>query len=167
MAGPPGRPGTLRVVDDETTQPAAMPLDLELPGGRRLPADRYSWRATTSGGPGGQHANKTASKVEVVVRISDLPLTPQEVARVYERLASRITGAGELTTSCADTRDQHRNRRIAVRRMEQLVAGALRTEKRRVPTRESMGARMRRRESKQQVSQRKRGRGRQWSPEDE
>ncbi|MCW2921146.1 MAG: peptide chain release factor 1 [Thermoleophilia bacterium] len=150
---------------DETPQPAAAPLDLELPGGRRLPADRYAWRATTSGGPGGQHANKTASKVEVVVTISELPLTPHEVARIYERLASRITGAGDLTTSCADTRDQHRNRRIAVRRMEQLIAGALRVEKRRVPTRASMGATLRRRESKQQQSQRKRGRGKRWSPE--
>ena len=44
---------------------------------------------------------------------------------------------------------------------------ALRIEKRRIPTRESMGARMRRRESKQQQSQRKRGRGQRWSPEDD
>ncbi len=152
---------------DDSSQPAATPLDLELPGGRRLPADRYTWRATTSGGPGGQHANRTASRVEVVVTIADLPLTQQEVARIYERLASRITGAGELTTSCADTRDQHRNRRIAVRRMEQLIAGALRTEKRRIPTRESMGARMRRRESKQHTSQRKRGRGQRWSEDED
>lgn len=154
-------------MDETPRQPAATPLDLELPGGRRLPADRYSWRATTSGGPGGQHANRTASRVEVVVRITDLPLTPHEVARIYERLASRITGSGDLTTSCADTRDQHRNRRIAVGRMERLIADALRTEKRRIPTRESMGARMRRRESKQQQSQRKRGRGQRWSPEDD
>ncbi len=152
-------------MDDPSQPHPSDPLDLELPGGRRLPADRYTWRATTSGGPGGQHANRTASRVEVVVRISDLPLTPQEVARLYERLASRITGAGELTTGCADSRDQHRNRRVAVRRMERLIADAMRVDKRRIPTRESLGARMRRREFKQHTSQRKRSR--RWSPEDD
>jgi ribosome-associated protein len=143
------------------------PLDLRLPGNRVVAGDRIAWRATTSGGPGGQHANRTASRVEVVVRIDELPLTPQETALVYERLASRITGAGELTTACGDSRDQHRNRREAVRRMEQLLADALKVRKRRVPTRMSNGARMRRRETKQQQSQRKRGRGSRWRPEDE
>lgn len=160
------RAGTYPIVS-EPQQPKPDDLDLRLPGRRSVPADQVEWRATTSGGPGGQHANKTASKVEVVVQISELPLTPHEVSRIYERLASRITGAGELTTSCADTRDQHRNRRIAVRRMEQLIATALRVEKRRIPTRASKGAQLRRRESKQQASQRKRGRGQQWSPDDE
>ena len=139
------------------------PHDLQLPGGRVLPAAKVAWRATTSGGPGGQHANRTASKVEVVVSIHDLPLTPEEVARVYERLASRITGAGELVTSCADSRDQHRNRRVATRRMERLVADALRVQKRRVPTRESYGAKLRRRASKQHHSQQKRQRGFRWT----
>jgi ribosome-associated protein len=139
------------------------PHDLHLPGGRVLPASQFTWRATTSGGPGGQHANRTASKVEVVVRISDLPLSPQEVARVYERLASRITGAGELTTASADTRDQHRNRKVATQRMERLLADALSVQRRRVPTRESYGAKLRRRSSKQHHSQEKRSRGWRWS----
>lgn len=142
-------------------------LDLRLPGDRVVAADQITWRATTSGGPGGQHANRTASRVEVVIRIDELPLTPRETALVYERLASRITGAGELTTSCSDTRDQHRNRRTALRRMEQLIADALKVRTRRIPTRMSTGARMRRRATKQQQSQRKRGRGKHWRPEDD
>jgi ribosome-associated protein len=147
----------------DVTDSSGDPHDLQLPGGRMLPAAKVAWRATTSGGPGGQHANRTASKVEVVVQIGDLPLTPQEVARVYERLASRITGAGELVTSCADSRDQHRNRRVASRRMERLIADALREQKRRVPTRESYGAKLRRRSSKQQHSQQKQQRTWRWS----
>lgn len=142
-------------------------LDLHLPGGRRVGPEGYAWRATTSGGPGGQHANRTASRVEVVVRIADLPLEPREVARVYERLASRITGAGELVTGSADSRDQHRNRRTALRRMEQLIAGALREQKRRIPTRESKGAQLRRRATKQQASQRKRSRRWNWTGDDD
>lgn len=131
-----------------------------------LPAARLAWRATTSGGPGGQHANRTASRVEVVVRIADLPLTPQEIARVYERLASRITGAGELVTGASDTRDQHRNRRMAIERMERLLADALRTQRPRVATRESRGAKLRRRASKQRSSQQKQGRRWRWSEDD-
>jgi ribosome-associated protein len=142
------------------------PYDLRLPGGRVLPAAQVSWRATTSGGPGGQHANRTASKVEVVVRISDLPLEPQEIARVYERLASRITGAGELVTGSADSRDQHRNRKVATQRMERLLADALKVQRARVPTRESFGAKLRRRASKQHHSQQKRARGRTWGDDD-
>lgn len=141
--------------------------DLQLPGGRVLPAARMAWRATTSGGPGGQHANRTASRVEVVVRISELPLRPEEVARLYERLASRIVGAGELVAGASDTRDQHRNRRIAIERMERLIADALRVDKRRVPTRISRGAQLRRRSSKQHNAARKRNRGGQWERDDE
>lgn len=142
------------------------PLDLQLPGGRLVPADHVRWRATTSGGPGGQHANRTASRVEVIVRIDELPLDHAEVARVYERLASKVTGTGELVTACSEHRDQHRNRRIAIRRMERLIAGALEVQRRRIPTRMSKGARLRRRADKQQTSQRKRSRGRDWLDED-
>jgi ribosome-associated protein len=142
------------------------PLDLQLPGGRVVPAAQLAWRATTSGGPGGQHANRTASRVEVVVRIDELPLTHAEIARIYERLSSKVTGAGELVTSASDTRDQHRNRRIALGRMEQLLADALKVQRRRIPTRLSKGAQLRRRATKQQNSQQKRARRRNWSGED-
>lgn len=136
--------------------------DLRLPGGRTVPSSQLTWRATTSGGPGGQHANRTASRVELVVRIADLPLEPRETALLYERLASRIRGAGELATASADTRDQHRNRRIATERMEALIADALRVQKRRIPTRESHGTRLRRRASKQHSSKQKQARRWRW-----
>ena len=149
----------------EASQSPGDPLDLHLPGDRVLAASRVAWRATTSGGPGGQHANRTASRVEVIVTIADLPLEPREITRIYERLASRITGAGELVSGCSDHRDQHRNRRIAVERMERLIADALRVSKRRIPTRESHGATLRRRESRQRASARKRSR--RWQPGDD
>lgn len=140
---------------------------MHLPGDRVVPASRVQWRATTSGGPGGQHANRTASRVEVVVQLDSLPLQPREVARLYEQLASRITGAGEVVVGCDDSRDQHRNRRTALRRMERLLADALVERRHRIRTRPSAGARMRRRESKQQGSQRKRSRGWRWSGDDD
>lgn len=143
------------------------PLDLRLPGGRRVPAERVQWRATTSGGPGGQHANRTASRVEIVIAISELPLEPREVARLYERLASRITGAGELVVGCGEHRDQLRNRTTALRRAERLIEDALRVARRRIPTRESHGAKLRARASRQQHSARKRSRGKRWDELDD
>jgi ribosome-associated protein len=153
-------------VDAATPEPERDPYALQLPGRRIVRAADVGWRATTSGGPGGQHANRTASRVEVVVRIDELPLDPREAARVYERLASRITGAGELVTACADHRDQHRNRRVATRRMERLLADALATQRRRIPTRTPTGAKLRRRQDKQHTSQRKRGRRWNWGVDD-
>lgn len=119
-------------------------------------------RTTTSGGPGGQHANRTASRVELMVRIADLPLDHAEVARIYERLAPRITGAGELVVACSDTRDQHRNRRIALRRLEALIADALRMQRRRVATTASHGVQLRRRDTRQRRSHLKQERRRRW-----
>ena len=142
------------------------PLDLQLPGNRTVPAANLVWRATTSGGPGGQHANRTASRVEIVVQISQLPLEPREIARLYERLASRISGAGEIVVACSEHRDQLRNRKVALRRMERLLADALHVAKRRIPTRISHGAKLRRRSSKQQQGQRKQARRSRWDEED-
>lgn len=144
---------------------AEDPFDLRLPRDRSVPAGELTWRATTSGGPGGQHANRTASRVEIVVRIDQLPLDAREQARLWERLAARIVGSGELVVGCADHRQQSRNRQVATRRMERLIADALREEKRRVPTKKSYGAKLRARSAKQQQSQRKHGRS--WQPGDD
>jgi ribosome-associated protein len=146
---------------------AGNDLDLRLPGGRIVRADALTWRAVTSGGPGGQHANRTASKVEVSVAIEQLPLEPREKAVLYERLASRITGAGELTAFSQDHRSQLRNRGVAVRRLERLIESALRPRARRIPTKPSFGAKMHARASKQQLSQRKRTRGKRWDVDGE
>jgi ribosome-associated protein len=143
------------------------PLDLKLPGGRRVPAAAVGFRATTSGGPGGQHANRTASRVEVFISIEDLPLEPRERARIYERCASRITGAGELAAASGEHRQQHRNRELATRRLEQLIADALRERRRRIPTRASRGAQLRQRETKQHNSARKRSRRWRWPRSEE
>lgn len=138
-------------------------LDLKLPGGRVLPAARLTWRADTSGGPGGQHANRSSTRVEVRVRVDDLPLEAREVELLRQRLAHRITREDEIIAAAGDHRSQLRNRRTAVRRLELLLADALHREPRRRPTRESAGVRMRRRENKQRDAQRKAGRRWRWS----
>lgn len=137
---------------------------LRLPRGRSVDAELLRWRMTTSGGPGGQHANRTASRVEVSVRIADLPLTESEFARLAQRLASRITQDGWIAAAAQDSRHQLRNKRTALERLEALLADALHQDARRIPTRQSRGAKLRARETKQQHAQKKSAR--KWRPSD-
>jgi ribosome-associated protein len=101
-----------------------------------------------SGGPGGQNVNKVSSKAVLrlpLVRFAEVAgLSEAEVQRARARLGRRLNERGELVVSVQDTRDQARNRDLAVRRAAALVAGALRQPKRRVATRPSAGSRERR-----------------------
>ena len=146
--------------------PGDDPLALTLSGGRRVPAGDLTWREATSGGPGGQHANRTASRVELRVSIEVLPLTAVERTRLYERLAPRIVGAGELVVRCGDHREQHRNRRVAARRLERLINDAIKPVTPRIRTRPGAGVRMRMREQKQHESKRKARRRWRWDEDD-
>jgi ribosome-associated protein len=95
-----------------------------------------------SGGPGGQNVNKVASKAIARLALADLAFLPEsDRHRVETRLASRITSEGEIVVAVQDTREQARNREIALRRMADLIAHALVKPKTRVKTRPSRAAR--------------------------
>lgn len=136
--------------------------DLRLPKGRVAPKDAVRWRVSTSGGPGGQHANRTASRVELIINLDRLGLNVRETALIMEQLSSRSNAAGEIVVSCHTYRDQLRNRREAIQRAERLIAKALETRAHRSPTQPTKGARLRAREHKQQQSSKKRSRS--WRP---
>lgn len=143
------------------------PDRVALPRGRVVPPWAVQVRATTSGGPGGQHANRSSTRVELRLHLDALAsvLEPREVELLRARLATRTTQAGEVVVQCGDHRSQLRNRKGAAERMEELLAAALEPRRRRVPTRASAGARRRRLEAKRQQSARKRERG--WQPGDD
>jgi len=118
-----------------------------------IPLAEVSWRASTPGGPGGQHANKTSSRVEVRFDVSASPsLGPRQRARLLERLGPVVRA-----TSSAD-RSQARNRQIAMERLAERIAEALRTEIPRRPTKPTKGSRARRLDEKRQRSEVKRRR---------
>lgn len=95
-----------------------------------------------SGGPGGQNVNKVATKAVARLPLRELTfLTGEARRRVETRLANRITGDGEIVVAVQDTREQSKNREIAVERMAELIASAMRKPKRRVKTKPSAGAR--------------------------
>jgi ribosome-associated protein len=112
-------------------------------------------RASRSSGPGGQHANVTASRVEAVFDV--------EASRTLdEQQRDRLLGrAGPLITAVAqDARGQARNRELALRRLGEKIAAGLATPVRRRPTRPTRASRERRLEEKRRSGERKRTRRR-------
>ena len=104
-----------------------------------LDPDEIELRVSRSSGPGGQHANKAATRVEAVFDVeASTALTDTQKRRVVSR-------AGEVLRAVAqDERSQARNRELAVERLVAKLAEALRVERRRVATRPSAAARERR-----------------------
>src|SRR5580658_2828142 len=80
--------------------------------GLDLPLAEISWRATTSGGPGGQHANRTLSRVEVQFDVAaSATLGPRQRTRLLERVGPVVRA------SASDSRSQARNRQVALERL--------------------------------------------------
>jgi len=130
-----------------------------------IPAAELEIRATRAGGPGGQHVNKSSTRVEVVWRITgSQAVTATERARLRERLASRLDSRGALRVVAADTRSQSRNRELALERLAGTVRAALVIPKVRRPTEPTRGSKVRRLETKKRRSAQKRDR--RWTRDD-
>jgi ribosome-associated protein len=131
-----------------------------------IPADELSFTYTTSGGPGGQHANKVATRVGLSWNVADSRvLGPRQRARILNALRSRIDSSGTLRISSDRRRSQLRNKEDVLGRLETLVQDALRPSKKRVATTPSAGARERRLRDKRRRSEAK-SRRRPPRPED-
>jgi ribosome-associated protein len=118
-----------------------------------LPLAELQFRFSPSGGPGGQHANKVNTRVELRFDVAGSPsLGPRQRARLLDRLGPEVRVVAD------DERSQVRNRQLAVERFRVRVADALHIEKPRRPTRPSRGAKERRLTAKRHLSERKRAR---------
>jgi ribosome-associated protein len=133
--------------------------DIPLPGGRVIPGSELSEQVSLSGGPGGQHANKTSSRVTLAWRVAtSAKLTEATRVRLLERLASRLTKEGVLQVSVDANRSQHINRETARARLGEWVSAALKVERARRKTKPSRGAKQRRLDGKKRRSGVKKGR---------
>ena len=111
------------------------------------------WRFSSSGGPGGQHANTSNTRVELLFDIeSSASLGPRQRARLLEKLGPRVR------VVASERRSQHQNRELAVERFRERLANALHVEPPRVATRVSRTAKRKRVEQKRRVGDRKRTR---------
>jgi len=121
-----------------------------------IPAAELHWRFDTSGGPGGQHANKAATRVELSFDLAASPSVADNLRiRMLERLGRRARN-GVVTVLVDQSRSQWRNRAIALRRMTRLLREASRTERPRRMTRPTRASRARRLEAKRRRSETKR-----------
>ena len=120
-----------------------------------IPVSEVELRASRSSGPGGQHANVTASRIEAVFDVEgSSSLSDQQRARLLSRLGPRVTAVAQ------DARSQARNRQLALDRLSRKLREAQRVAPRRRATRPSRAARERRLDQKRRAGQRKRERRR-------
>jgi ribosome-associated protein len=110
-----------------------------------------NFKAIRSSGPGGQHVNKTASKVEVSFNLdASEALSEREKERLRLKMASKITSEGVIMLQCGETRSQHRNKAIVIERLVELLQKNLKVAKPRKKTKPSKGAIERRLQSKKE-----------------
>ena len=120
-----------------------------------VPLAEIELRTSRSSGPGGQHANVTASRVEAVFDVhASRALTPEQQARIAAKLGARVTASAQ------DTRSQLRNRELALERLATRLAHALEVRRPRTATRPGKAARQRRLEGKRHRGETKRARRR-------
>ncbi len=124
-------------------------------GGPFIPLGEITLRASRSSGPGGQHANVTASRIEAVFDVdASTSLTAAQRERIIRKLGPVVTAIAQ------DARSQARNRDLALQRLEDKLAGALAVPRRRRPTRPTRSSKQKRLDSKRRRSETKRSRGR-------
>ena len=130
-------------------------MDLEVRSGLTIPASELTVRFTPSGGPGGQHANRSNTRVELSWDIeASAALTPRIRERLMERLGPHVRVVVD------DERSQTRNRELAYARLRARIESALHEPKRRRPTKPSRSSQRRRLQAKKQRGDLKRSRGR-------
>jgi ribosome-associated protein len=125
-----------------------------------IPQAELDFRFSRSSGPGGQHAQKTSSRVELLFDVANSPsLTEKQRAQVQERLARYVDSAGVLHLTAQSERSQWRNREEVVERFQALMRQALKRRRKRRVTRPTAASRERRLRDKGRRSEVKRGRG--------
>ncbi len=123
--------------------------------GAQIPLSEITVRASRSSGPGGQHANVTASRIEAVFDVTaSEALSEEQKQLIVSRLGARVVAVAQ------DERSQSQNRELALERLRDRLEQALRVAPPRRPTRPTRASELRRREEKRVQAERKRRRQR-------
>jgi len=134
---------------------------LEIAPELAIPESELEFRATRSGGPGGQHVNTSSTRIELTWNVLLSPsLSETQRQRILDKLANRIDAAGVLRLTASASRSQLQNREEAVARFVKLVAGALQVPKPRRKTKPPKSANEERLREKKKRSEIRKLRGR-------
>jgi ribosome-associated protein len=127
-----------------------------------VPRAELDYRATRSGGPGGQHVNTSSTRIELTWNVNaSQALSDDQRARILERLKNRIDDRGVLRLTASDSRSQLQNREGVTERFARLVADALKerkARKRTKPTRASREARLKQKKQRSETKRMRRSR---------
>ena len=134
--------------------------ELVLKDGRVLPKECFSATFSRSGGAGGQHVNKTESRVDLRLDFEATRevLRDHEITRITRALASRLDADGRLMAVSSEHKSQFQNYRAAQERMAGWISQALVRQKRRIATKPTRGSKTRRLDAKSRRSSIKKGR---------
>lgn len=124
-----------------------------------IPRSEFTMRATRASGAGGQHVNKTSSRIELTWNVrQSSALSDVQRATIITKLRTRLTNDGDLRVVASTTRSQHRNREIAERRLVKMIAEALQPVKKRRATKPTRASKQARLDEKKKRSSKKRER---------
>jgi ribosome-associated protein len=139
--------------------PAASENRLTVNESLSIPRGELDVKVSRSSGAGGQHVNKTSSRVEIFWNIpASRAVSEEQRARLLDKLSSRLTTEGSVRVVASDMRSQSRNRGLAEDRLAELVRRALMVPRKRKPTKPTRAAKEARLESKKKHSNKKRER---------
>ncbi len=133
-------------------------MGIKLTAGIEIPAERVEAQYSRASGPGGQHVNKTETRVTLRLDLNAADLPPWLRSRLLRRLAPRLTKDAVLLVSADVYRERGRNLADAWRRLTDILVEASKPPKVRRPTGPSRGARERRLQDKRRQSDKKRQR---------
>lgn len=115
-----------------------------------------TYKAVRSSGSGGQHVNKTSTKVELYFDLlSSSYFNEEERFKLKDFFANRLTKTGVLTLSCGETRSQLKNKNIVTKRFLDLIQEGLKEEKDRIPTKTPKAVKRKRLANKKKTSEKK------------
>jgi ribosome-associated protein len=130
--------------------------DLQVTNNLVIPEREIDFSASRSGGPGGQHVNKTSTRVTLAFDVENSEaLNRKQKNMLWARLGNQITTDGLLKVSSGETRSQFSNREIARRRLAEMIRDALTPPKKRRPTRPPKAAKERRIQEKKKTAEKK------------
>jgi ribosome-associated protein len=117
-----------------------------------IPSSELEWRFTTSGGPGGQHANRSNTRADLIFDLQATEVFPEELRG---RMLGRL-GSESIVVSVAESRSQFRNRMLARARLADMLTESMKEPKRRRPTKPTRASKRKRLDNKRAHSDKKR-----------